>query len=639
MLRAIRERIMGVVGWVILSILFIAFAFFGLNSYLQTDVVNYAAVVNGDEISLAQLQRSYEGLRTRLEEQLGGSIDPALLDEERLKESALTQLINQLIIFQAADAAGFAASNEQVAAQISAIDGFKEGGVFSKERYEQILGYQGIRPVVFEQNLGRDIISSQYTGGISATAAVPQQGLSQAFSLEGQQRRFSYLLLPLATFSSRVAASDEEIEKYYQDHAAAAFTTPERVRAQYLELDAATLDTGTEVAAEAIQALYDEQSAKFVTPEERHVRHILVQLAPDADEQTGTAALEKADTIVARLDAGEAFADVAKDVSDDPGSAASGGDLGFFGRGIMDPAFEEAMFALATGELSKPVKTPFGLHIIEVVEIKPEAATPLAEVRDELINQLQSEERSDLFYEQSETLANLTFEQPDSLQGAADELAMKIMETEWVSVQEGPGIAEHAEVREALFSEDVLDNGNNSAVIEIGPDHIIVLRMTERQPAELQPLADVSEQIRQLVSDKKARALVATRGGELLAGLQAGDSTLDAVAATESLDLQTTDLITRTVGEPAAAVVAAAFAAREPDSDEPVYHGVMSASGDYILIALQEVKAGDFSMLPALAREKIWANLNKVQGAAEMAAVLAILKAQASISIPGKTDE
>ena len=216
---------------------------------------------------------------------------------------------------------------------------------------------------------------------MSATAAAPEKNLSQAFLLEGQQRRFSYLILPLSTFSSNVTVSDDEVAAYYETHSDA-FMTPERVRAQYLELDVATLDPGVEVDEQALQALYDEQASKYVTPEERHARHILIRLLPDADDEATTAAIEKADSVVSRLDGGEEFAALAKELSDDPGSAANGGDLGFFGRGIMAPEFENAVFELQPGERSKPVKSPFGFHVIELVEVRPEVATPLAEVRD-----------------------------------------------------------------------------------------------------------------------------------------------------------------------------------------------------------------------------------------------------------------
>jgi peptidyl-prolyl cis-trans isomerase D len=416
--------------------------------------------------------------------------------------------------------------------------------------------------------------------------------------------------------------------------------TPARVRAQYLELNAATIKSATEVDEQAIQDLYDEQADKYIVPEERHARHILIQLSPDADEDAKAAALEQAHSIVSRLHNGEDFAALAKELSDDPGSASNGGDLGFFSRGLMTPEFETAVFELQAGELSKPVKSAFGFHIIELVEIKPEVATPLAGVRDELVNQLLSAERGDLFYEQAETLSNLAFEQPDSLQGAADKLDLEIKTTDWVSADAGTGVAEHKKVREALFSEDVLDNGNNSATVEIDTDHIVVLHLLDRKEAMLQPLDAVKEQIGIRLKDEKARTLAETKGLLMLGELQGSATlTLGSVAAAESLEVQETPLINRNASEPAAAIVATAFAADEPTTDQPVYKGVLSASGDYIIIALEEVKAGDFSALPPVAREQLWGNLNKIHGAAEMAAALSILKAQASINIPSRTDQ
>lgn len=638
MLLAIRERIMGFLGWVILGILFVAFAFFGLNSYLQDDVSSFAAVVNGEEISQAQYQQAYDQLRRKMEQQLGESFDPSLLDENMLRAGSLQQLINQTLLIQAADSEGFAASNEQIALSINAVDAFKEDGVFSKDKYEQVLGYQGIRPAGFEHSLKQDIMANQFTVGVSATAAAPADNLVQAYVLEGQQRRFKYLLLPLSGFTEHVPVSDEDIQTYYETHADA-FMTPERVRAQYLELDAATLDTGVEISEEALQVLYDEQAEKYITPEERHARHILVKLSPDADEEVSTAALNKANGIVSRLNDGEDFAVLAKELSDDPGSAANGGDLGTFGRGLMTPEFEQAAFELQPGEVSKPVKSPFGLHIIEVIEIRPEVATPLDEVREQLTAQLLSTERADLFYEQSEVLSNTTFEQPDTLQAAAEELGIAIQETDWVSMSDGSGVAQHAKVREALFSEDVLDNGNNSAAIEIGPDHVVVIRVLERQEAAQKPLETVKVQIRQIIVAEKSRAQAQAKGEQYLTDLRSSVTDLDTIAAAESLEVQEIANITRNAAEPGAEIVAAAFAAAEPAADKPVHEGVLTAAGDYVIIALEEVKAGDFSSLPPAARKQLWGNLNRLQGAAEMAAVMNTLKAQASIEIPDQAEQ
>ena len=638
MLLAIRERIMGVVGWVILGILFVAFAFFGLNSYLQGNAANYAAAVNDQEISLARHQRAYQQLRTRMADMLGQNFDVAQLNEDILKANALQQLINEELLLQAADAAGYAASNQLVAAQINAIDAFKEDGVFSKTLYERVLGYQGIRPQNFEHSLKQEIIANQYRDGIRRTAAATAAGLSQAFVLEGQQRRFNYIVLPLQSFGDPLEITDQDIEDYYASHSDA-FMTAERVKVQYLELDVSTLDPGIDVDEQTVQELYNEQAAKYVTPEERHARHILVRLLPDADEAATAAALEKAQGIVARLDAGESFEDLAKELSDDPGSATNGGDLGFFGRGVMAPEFETAVFELQQGERSQAVKTPFGFHIIELVEIKPEVATPLAEVRDQLVDQLLAEARADIFYERSETLSSLTFEQPDSLQGAAAALELDIRESDWISRKGGTGIASNSAIVETAFSEDVLLNGNNSAAIEIAPDHVVVMRMLEHQQAAQQPLEEVRAAVEQLTRDEQARALAEARGKELLASLTAGETTLDAITKADEITLASTELIQRNASEPAREIVNAAFSLQTPGEGETVYEGHATRSGDYVIIALQQVKDGNFTDLPEAARKQAWRALSQVQGEAEMAVVMTTLKDQAVIQIPDKSDQ
>jgi len=638
MLLAIRERIMGVVGWIILGILFVAFAFFGLNSYLQSSAANYAAAVNDQEISLARHQRAYQQLRTRMTDMLGENFDPAQLNEDILKANALQQLINEELLLQAADAEGFAASNQLVAASINAIDAFKQDGVFSKTQYERLLGYQGIRPAEFEYNLKQEIITNQYRDAIRQTAAATAEELNQAYMLEGQQRQFSYIVLPLQLFSEPLEITDQDIEDYYAAHSEA-FMTPERVRLQYLELDIATLDPGIEVDEQALQDLYEEQSAKYVTPEERQARHILVALLPDADETARAAALEKSRDIVARLDAGEAFGELATELSDDPGSAASGGDLGFFGRGVMDPEFENAVFELQQGERSQPVRSAFGYHVIELVDIKSKVAIPLDEVREELADQLLAEERSNLYYEQSETLSSLAFEQPDSLQGAADELQLELKESVWVSKRGGTGIAENSAVIEAAFSEDVLLNGNNSAPLEIAPDHIVVIRVLEHQEASQQSLEEVRADVERLARDQKARDLAAARGKELLAELTAGETTLDDVAAAEKLTSLKTGLILRNATEPAREIVTAAFSLQTPDEGETVYDGLATRSGDYVIIALEQIKEGSISDLPETARQQAWRGLSRLQGEAEMAAVMTDLKDQAVIDIPPSSDQ
>ena len=638
MLLAIRERVMGILGWVVLGVIFVTFAFFGLSSYLNSNVVTYAAAVNDVEIPPGALQRTYQQLRARMQDMLGSNYDPALLNETTLKESALQQLIREELLRQEAESQGFAVSSQLIAARINSVESFKENGVFSKTRYEQVLRMQGMSPGEFERRLGREVLIAQLRKGIVETAAATSRELEEAVRMEGQQRRFRYLVLPAARAAEQVEINDQEIADYYKVHSKD-FMTPERVRIQYLELDAATLDTGTVPDEKSVEALYNEQSDQYVTEEQRHARHILVRLLPDADEAAITAARQKAESLMQRLEAGEDFAELAREESDDPGSAPGGGDLGFFGRGLMVPEFDEAVFSMKVGERRGPVKSSFGFHIIELLEIKPEEVTPLDAVRDQLVDQLLSAQRSDLFYEQSETLATLTYEQPDTLEGAAESLGLEIKESDWISRAGGPGIAENPAVVETAFSEEVLLDGNNSAPVEIGEDHVVVIRVLEHQEAAPQTLDAVRDLVSERLKDEKARALASEQGKALLAAVHAGE-TLEAVAERQGLKVVATEMLERRADKPEPGMVQAAFALPRPgEATTPVYGEYIAPDGDYVIIALDEVRDGNLAALPEAVQKQSRENLGQVMGMEEMAAIMAGLKAHAVIQIPEQTEQ
>ncbi len=637
MLLAIRERIMGVVGWVILGLLFVTFAFFGLNSYLTSSAANYAARVNDAEIGADQHQRAYEQLVARMRQMLGEAYDPEQLDESLLKSSALTKLINEELILQAADDEGFAASDRLVAAQISAVEEFRKDGVFSKDRYAQILRYQGMSPRQFEWRLQREVMTNQLKSGIILTASSTEDNLRNAYALQGQLRRFNYLVIPATSVEDRLEITDQDIEQYYTDHPDE-FMTDERLKLQYLELNAAELDVGTVVTEEQITALYNEQSDNYVTPEQRRARHILIATTGDSAEDI-EAARVKAGQVIERLEQGEAFETVAAEASDDTATASAGGDLGFFGREIMVPEFEQAAFSMAVGERSEPIQSSFGFHVIELLEIEPEVAIPLEEVRDELVARLLDADRNDLFYEQSETLSNLAYEQPDSLQAVADALGLEILESDWVTRTGGNGIAENSGVVEAAFSDDVLQNGYNSPAVEINEDHIVIVRLLEHQEAVLQALEDVREQVHAALRKTETRALLQEKGQRLLTDLRSGTINLASLAESEELEPGTTALLLRNSAVPSRTLVNKAFTLPRSTTDSPVYEGMHLPEGGYALLELQEVQDGKYDELPEAGRKQAWRSLNEVQGTNEMLMVIGELKAQADIQIPGSRTE
>ena len=626
---------MGVVGWFILGILFIAFAFFGLNSYLDGDVASYVASVNGVEISERQEDRAYRNLLSRMESLMGSSFDPDMIDETQLRKNALKQIINEELLLQEAVAGDFAASDQQLAAQISAIGAFKKDGRFSKQRYERALRNSGMTPSQFEGQLKREIMSNHLRSGIINTAAPTQEALAAAYRLQGEQRRFSYLILPVSKFDKQVKVTDADVEQFYDTHGSE-YRTPERVKIQYLELDAARIEPGTEPDEATLRALYDEESGRFTTEEERHARHILVMFK-GTDEENISQATSKAEEIVKRLDAGEAFDVLAKELSEDPGSASSGGDLGFFGRGIMAAEFEEAVFTMQAGERSQPVRSPYGLHIIELLDIKHETVQPFEEVRASLVDQMLGDERSDLFYDQSEVLANLSFEYPDTLQEAASALGLEIQESDWMNASGGPGIGENPAVIEAAFGDDVLLAGNNSNVVEVGEDHMLVLRVLEHQKSAQKPLEEVNDLIRQQLQDEQARSLTKAKGEDLLASLQTGVA-LEEIAKQEALETGQTDLLGRQADTPGRSLVRKAFSLATPEEGESVSAGFIMNDGNYAIVLLEETSEGRLESLNEASRVQASQELGKLQGAADMSAVMAALNEKATIHIPKYED-
>ena len=493
------------------------------------------------------------------------------------------------------------------------------------------LQLQGMSPAGFEVRLARELMTKQLVAGVAGTASITGEEFDRAYRLLRQQRKFDYVILPVGNSEPEINVSDEELNAYYETHKGR-FISPERVRIEYLELKAGDIPVMDEISEEDIAALYNEQSERFVTEEQRRARHILIQIQPEADENTRKEAMERAQKAMERLQSGEEFGALAKELSEDPGSASQGGDLDFFGKGMMTPAFEAVAFSLPENTLSEIVETPFGLHIIEVTEIRPQQVKSIDQVRDDLVEELRGRVRDDLFYDQSEILANQTYEQPDTLEVAADALGLEVSKSDWMTRETGSGIGQYPQVRSSAFSEDVLVIGNNSEPIEIQADHIVVIRIAEHEESSQRPMEEVREEVRKQLRQEKARELVRIQGEELQARLDAGEPIAE-VVADAGLELQSSGLVTRNAGVPERAITATAFTLQQP-TGQPVTGNVILPSGDYVLISLNEVLDGDVTALSEEERLRAQEELGTVYGTAEMAAMLSALKQKADIVIP-----
>lgn len=633
MLQAIRDRITGWIAWFVVALIALTFALWGVDSYLRDDRSAYAAKVNDVEIGESAVARAMQMQRLQMQRMLGEDYAPGMIDETRLRESVIENLVQKELLVQYADQEGFAISDQLLAARIQSIPELQEDGAFSRALYERLLLQRGMNPVGFEMDLRTDLLTGQLINGLNATLGVSEAELARLYALQAQQRVVEYLQVSAARIAETRAPDADALEQYFSAHRDD-FREPEKVRLAYLEI--AREDVATEIPVDeaAVRAHYEQNIQAYGREERRRARHILLQVSASAGEDEVEAVRSRAMEARERILGGEDFATLAAELSEDPGSANQGGDLGFFGKGMMVPEFERAAFALERGELSEPVRSPFGYHLIEVTDIEPGDVKPLEEVRDDIVADLREFEVDTLFMDRAEILANNSYEHPGTLETAASALELEIRESDWINRDGGPGIGQYPGVVAAAFDEEVLERGNNSDPIEVEPGHLVVIRLLEHEPAQPRPLEDVRQEVEAAMREQRAREMAERQGQELLERLRAGAAMAD-LAAADSVRHQAPVGIHRNAPAHPAALVGEAFRLPHPGGEEPVLAGLALENGDYVVLGLREVKDGDAQAMTDAERQQLRQGLASLYGAAEVSALLNRLRAEAKVVIPG----
>ncbi len=523
MLQQIHDRAQGWFAWAIIILISVPFALWGIQSYLGGGSELIAAEVNGREITQRDLDQQVQNARIQLRENLGAAYDPTKFDDKELRRQVLDDMIRDTLVTGVSAGMGLRVSDQELRARILVEPAFQNAGRFDNAQYEQVLKYQGLSPAMFEAQLRQRIVGAQLTRALAGSELVTKAEREQFQRLAGQQRELAWLRVPAARFSTDEPIDEQAVTAYY-DANAARFQVPEQVKLDFLVLDLGTLAAKSEVADDELRRAYDGNQARFGQPERRTVRHILLTVPPDADADAVAGVFAEIQAVRKRIEGGEPFDAVAKAVSKDPGSAAEGGSLGEIEKGIMDPAFEEAAFSLAAGALSEPVRSRFGYHLIQVETIKPAAVKPFEEVREQLRAELARQKAEALFYDQSERLANLVFENPDTLEPAARELGLEIQHSDWVARAGGPGPLGAPKVTAAAFSEEVLTERRNSELIEPEKDSLqaVVVRVVDHREAAAKPLADVRDEILSALRQERAQKAAAAAAAAAAAKLRSG---------------------------------------------------------------------------------------------------------------------
>ncbi|GAA3533407.1 SurA N-terminal domain-containing protein [Zobellella aerophila] len=576
----LRAGTQGTTSKVVLGLIIVSFALAGVGSYVSRPVPEIAAVVNGDEISLQTLESAYRNERARLENQLGAQFSQLLGDPqyvEQIRGSVLEQLIEQRLIDQKVQELGLRASDEQVRNAIRSLPEFQQDGVFDNERYLQLLARSGLSAEQLRDSVRQDLSRQMLMNTVLGSSFTLEQEASWLDRLSRQQRDGEYVRLPLSAFIEQVDPSEAEIEAYYQQNPGQ-FQRPEQVKINYLMLDASAFSVD-DIDEQEIRDYYQANLASYTQPEQRRVAHIMVN--------KGAEAADKIKAIAERLQAGESFSELAKTESDDVFSGAKGGELEWMTPGTMDPAFDNAAFALAkVGDVSGIVESEFGLHLISLLDVRPAASKSLDEVGADIARRLAQDKASDAFYAREQRLAELAFEFPDSLDMAAQELGLEIVSTDYFSALDAPAAIKDPRLIQEAFGERLREQGGNSELISLGQNKAAVIHVTDRRPAAVRELAEVREQVRNRVAASQADQLTQEAANALQQSWSAGQQA--PLLAQYQVESSTLTAVTRDDSELEPGLLNALFAMATPAA-EPSLSIVVLSNGDRVVIRLNKV--------------------------------------------------
>lgn len=617
MLERIREGSQSFAAKAVLVLIILTFALAGVGSYVTGGAETTVAEVNGTEISKSEYDRAYENERTRLQEQFGDmfeaiSSDPGYMDTVR--SNVMNQLIEQQLMLQYARQHDMRIATSQVKQQIRDIPAFRSAGQFDNDIYLMALRNAGYTPESFAAAMQDDLLRNQLLQAIAGSEFALDAEILALRKLQQQTRSGGYLIAKNSDFAEQVELSDADIESYYQNNSQA-FQAQEKIQVAYVELSKAELMGAVDVTEADVRNYYEQRIEQYRTQEERRVAHILVENSTENAEQKAQQALEQ-------VQAGEDFASVAENYSDDTFSAENGGDLDWIEQGMMDEAFDEAAFALENvGDTTGIVETSFGYHIIKLTDLRPGDVTPFAEVKDDVRQQLVNEQVEERYFEQQQKLAEISFEQPDTLEPAAEAIGEQVRTTDLFTRGRAPTTLSDDVVLNNIFSQQLIDERLNSDIIETSDDRSLVVRVLDHQPQHTKDLSEVREQIAQQLRTERAQQLALEKAQEWQQQWSEGNPPNDQVVWFDSLSMNDR--------EQPRGIVQNVFQMAPASGDSAAYKAVTLANGNAAVIALTELTMGN----PQLGEQaqQVGEQLSNRQAQVLLQAFIDTLKEDASI--------
>ncbi|AIF48376.1 SurA N-terminal domain-containing protein [Dyella japonica] len=629
MLQALRTKLHGWPSIVILGICVFAISFFGIESYFASHTETYVAMVGKHEISQRDFQDRMNEARRDAMARMGDQFDATSFEKPETKRQILDQLINEQLLRQANDTLGMKVSSAELRDRIANQQAFQVNGQFDSATYRAILAAQNMTPAMFESSQRASLEPGLLPRAIIASTIITDADMDRYLGLLYQRRDVRWFSVPRPAVTD-TEVTDAQLDAYYKEHQAD-FMNPEQVSLKYIEVNGADLKVDSQPSEDDLKKRYEEQKQRFVQPEQRLVSHILVNVPKNATPDQQKAALAKAEKIAAEATP-ENFAKLAEQDSDDLGSKRSGGDLGWLEKGVTNAAFDSALFALQKGQVSKPVLSDEGYHVLWLRDVRSGDAKPFAQVRDQIAKDYLSTERDRQYNDLAGKLTDQTYQNPSSLDPAAQALSLPVKTTELFSRKGGDGLAANPKLVQAAFSDDVLLQGNNSGLIDLGADHAVVVRVDKHVAAAARPLAEVKDKVRQKILDERAATEEQKRADALVARLQKGED-MQAVAASAGASLQTVPAAVRMQQGVAPEVLEQAFLLPHPAAGKAEFARVALQDGNYALVGVDKVQEGDLSKISAEQRNTLRDQMSQAYGILATQGFIDSLKSKTEIKI------
>lgn len=624
MLQTIRDKASGWVATIFLGAIAVVFVFWGID--FQAGANTYAAKVDGTKIPADTVRTAWQRRQSQLQQMMRAELPPDMVKSQQ--KALLDEQIRTTLLTERSKDLGYRVGNDELARRIREFPELQIDGKFSRDRYAMLLRQQGRTEPQFEAELRSSLAIMQMQNGVVQSAFVAPYELDRRFALEKQEREIEYALIPTSDFSAQVNVTDEQVQAWYDSHKDD-FMLPESVDLQYIELTRAKAEAAVTVDEAELKSYYEQVKEKYESAERRQARHILITAADGLDD---AAASKKAEKLVAQAKSGADFADLAKQNSKDPGSAQQGGDLGWAQRGMFVGPFEDALFSMQTGEIRGPIKTQFGYHIIRLEGVEQGHVRPFDEVRAELEADFRKDRSQNIFYDESQKLADLAFSTLTELDSVATQLNLPLKTVPGFTREGGGELGSDPGAIDAAFSDEVLEQRHNSPLVPIGEDRAVILRVVNHKPAEPRPLADVRAQIDAQLRIQAARDAANAKAANAIAKLQQGGSWSD-VAGELTLSPVGKRYVTRQDTVAPAAVVRAAFAAPSAgvSADKPHFGSAITDDGNVAVFGVTGVRRGDASSESATERTVRHRRSEQESGNVEFAAYVADAERKAKI--------